>query len=90
MTPEFTSSNERNYFFNLPNAIYNQALTLENDEGFVMFALMFGYFKASNQFFELVQCNDEDIKYITEKYGLSTVNRHNISPSPRTLQRYKH
>ena len=22
MAPEFTSSNERNYFFNLPNAIY--------------------------------------------------------------------
>ncbi len=89
MAPEFTSSNERNYFFNLPNAIYTQALTLENDEVFVTFALMFGYFKASNQFFESIHFHDEDIKYLEEKYGLSSINLEKNSQSPRTLQRYK-
>ncbi len=89
MAPEFTSSNERNYFFNLPNAIYTQAILLESDEAFVTFALMFGYFKANNQFFELAQFNDEDIRYISDKYQLSTINAQNILSSPRTLQRYK-
>jgi len=89
MTPEFTSSNERNYFFNLPNVIYSQAILLESDEAFTTFALMFGYFKASNQFFELAQFNDEDIKYIRDKYQLSLIDAQNISSSPRTLQRYK-
>ncbi len=84
--PQFISSNERNYFFNLPNAIYKQALLLGNDEGFVTFALMFGYFKATNKFFEVSQFNSEDIKYINDKYQLSVIN---LSPNSRTLQRYK-
>lgn len=37
-------------FFNLPNAIYKQALLLGKDEAFATFALMFGYFKATNKF----------------------------------------
>ena len=70
MAPEFTSSNERNYFFNLPNAIYKQALLLGNDEAFATFALMFGYFKATNKFFEVVAFDSEDLKYIIDKYQL--------------------
>jgi hypothetical protein len=45
MTPEFTSSNERNYFFNLPNVIYSQAILLKSDEAIA---------EASNRFSKAV------------------------------------
>ena len=89
MAPEFTSSNERNYFFNLPNAIYKQALLLGNDEAFATFALMFGYFKATNKFFEVVAFDSEDLKYIIDKYQLSMIDVTQLLENQRTLQRYK-
>src|SRR5574344_714619 len=89
MTPEFTSSNERNYFFNLPNAIYKQALLLGNDEAFATFALMFGYFKATNKFFKVVAFDSEDLKYIIDKYQLSMIDVTQLLENQRTLQRYK-
>lgn len=87
MAPQFISSNERNYFFNLPNIIYKQALLLESDEAFATFTLMFGYFKATNKFFEVVAFNSEDLKHIIDKYQLSVTT--NLSANTRTLQRYK-
>lgn len=89
IVPVFISNNERNYFFDLPSAIYKQALNLNDDKAFVTFALMFGYFKASNQFFELAQFNNEDIKYIIDKYQLTITDADTIFKATRTIQRYK-
>jgi len=86
--PEFKSSFERNYFFNLPKNICDQALTLGSDELFSVFTLMFGYFKVSNKFYDLSDINTDDIKHISQKYQLNITG--NIkSPSSRTIQRYK-
>ena len=51
--PEFENNIERNYYFTLPSSIHKQALTFGNDQSFIFFTLIFGYFKATNMFFEL-------------------------------------
>ena len=86
--PVFSSSSERNYFFSLPNQIYKQANNLENDSAFVVFALMFGYFKATNKFFEPTQFHQEDIIFIATQYQLEFLNIKDIGQKSRTLQRY--
>ncbi len=50
--PEFENDVERNYYFTLPSSIHKQALTFGNDQLFIFFTLIFGYFKATNMFFE--------------------------------------
>jgi TnpA family transposase len=86
--PEFKNSFERNYFFNLPKSICDQALTLGSDELFCIFTLMFGYFKVSNRFYDLTAINIDDIKHISQKYQLN-ISDNIKSPSSRTIQRYK-
>jgi hypothetical protein len=86
--PEFKNSFERDYFFKLPKKIYDQALTLGNDELFCIFTLMYGYFKVSNKFFDFNGYNEDDIRHICTKYQIEVSNSM-VQPSIRTIQRYK-
>ena len=86
--PEFENNIERNYYFTLPSSIHKQALTFGNDQSFIFFTLIFGYFKATNMFFELNSFSSIDTKFISDKYQLSTFDPKTIFAS-RTVQRYK-
>lgn len=86
--PEFENNIERNYYFTLPSSIHKQALTFGNDQSFIFFTLIFGYFKATNMFFELNSFSSIDTKFISDKYQLSTFDSKTIFAS-RTAQRYK-
>lgn len=86
--PEFKNNFERDYFFKLPKKIYDQALTLGNDELFCIFTLMYGYFKVSNKFFDFNGYNEDDIRHICTKYQIEVSNSM-VQPSIRTIQRYK-
>jgi TnpA family transposase len=89
MVPAFINDIERNYYLTLPNGIYQQALTLGDDRSFVIFTLLFGYFKATHTFFEPSQFYQEDVMFIVEKYQLSSVELDDTVQHSRTLQRYK-
>ena len=86
--PEFENNIERNYYFTLPSSIHKQALTFGNDQSFIFFTLIFGYFKATNMFFELNSFSSIDTKFISDKYQLCTFDSKTIFAS-RTAQRYK-
>ena len=70
--PEFENNIERNYYFTLPSSIHKQALTFGNDQSFIFFTLIFGYFKATNMFFELNSFSsiDTNLLVINTNYPL--------------------
>lgn len=86
--PEFENDVERNYYFTLPNLIYKQTLNFGEDKLITIFTLMYGYFKATNMFFELDSFSLIDTKFIKDKYQLSYSDS-DLTCNPRTIQRYK-
>jgi hypothetical protein len=76
----------KNHFFKMTDALNNITMEMRSDSNKILFILMYGYFKATNKFFE-IQKDDENYLYITtrnnfENFDFSTV-------TPRTIQRYK-
>lgn len=74
---------EQEYYFNIPKSL---VLTIEHSNK-VLFYLMYGYFKASNNFY-LDFKNDKNISYLTDKLEVS-INTVNLSISKSTFYRYK-
>lgn len=79
--PKFTFA-QKEYYFKLPNELSN---TIDDVSNKMFLTLMYGYFKATNKFFE-VNLDDENLLYLsTEKF--KTAIPTNIARS--TLYRYK-
>jgi hypothetical protein len=80
LPPSFDSF-AKNHFFKLTSGISEIILEMKNDSNKILFILMFGYFKATNRFFE-IQNDDENFLYIATRNNFNEV-------TPRTIQRYK-
>jgi len=59
---------------------------MKNDSNKILFILMFGYFKATNRFFE-IQNDDENFTYIATRNNFNSFNYNEVTL--RTIQRYK-
>jgi hypothetical protein len=85
LPPKFDSISQ-NHFFKVPTRIDEIISEMKSDSNKILFILMYGYFKATNKFFE-IQKDDENYLYIA--------NRNNFDPfdfrvvTSRTIQRYK-
>ena len=88
--PEFKNSFERDYFFKLHKKIYDQALTLGNDELFCIFTLMYGYFKVSNKFFDFNGYNEDDIVhfFLGPKLSFYYINLHGYNEVTAKTNKY--
>ena len=85
LPPSFDSF-AKNHFFKLTSGISEIILEMKNDSNKILFILMFGYFKATNRFFE-IQNDDENFLYIATRNNFNNFNNNEVTP--RTIQRYK-
>lgn len=80
-SPKFTFA-QKEYYFKLPNDLLH---TIDDASNKILFTLMYGYFKATNKFFE-VNLNDENLLYLARgKFKTSMP----INIARSTLYRYK-
>ena len=85
LPPSFDSF-AKNHFFKLTSGINEIILEMKSDSNKILFILMFGYFKATNRFFE-IQNDDENFLYIATRNNFNSFNYNEVTP--RTIQRYK-
>ncbi len=78
---------EKVHFFQIPTILLEKVLSFELDDGKVVFLLMYGYFKAFHQFYDVSEYNQSDLDYICEKYELPII--HQIDITKRRYQQYK-
>ena len=78
---------EKVYFFQIPTILLEKVLSFELEDGKVAFLLMYGYFKAFHQFYDVSEYNQSDLDYICEKYELPII--HKIDITKRRYQQYK-
>ena len=79
--PKFTFA-QKEYYFKLPNELSN---TIDDVSNKMFLTLMYGYFKATNKFFE-VNLDDENLLYLsTEKFRAAV----SVNIAERTFYRYK-
>ncbi len=56
----------KNHFFKMTDALNHMTMEMKNDSNKILFILMYGYFKATNKFFD-IQRDDENYLYIATK-----------------------
>ena len=78
---------ERGYAFYLPTKLYDTALSFQNDNSFLKFTLLFGYFKVTHKFYDETLFSENDIKFVIEKYSLKCTEQNILSS--KTIYRYK-
>jgi len=69
---------EKVYFIQIPSVLLEKVLSFELEDGKVAFILMYGYFKAFHQFYDISEYTQSDLDYVCAKYELSTVNESGI------------
>ena len=78
---------EKVHTFTLPKNLYDTALSFQNDSYFLIFTLLFGYFKIANEFYDDIFYCESDIEFVINKYNLQNINHMKL---PRkTIYRYK-
>ena len=75
--------NQQEYYFSIPKSL---VLTIEHANK-ILFYLMYGYFKASNKFYNNFE-NDRNVQYLANRFQIS-VNSVNLKISKSTFYRYK-
>lgn len=78
---------EKEYTFTLPSNLYKTAKSFQNSSYFLIFTLLFGYFKITNKFYADLFYHENDIKFIIEKYQLKDINL--VELHRKTTYRYK-
>lgn len=76
----------KSHFFEFSSKLNDTIIEMKSDSNKILFILMFGYFKATNKFFE-IQKNDESLSYISTRNNFDSFNLSVVTP--RTIQRYK-
>jgi TnpA family transposase len=76
----------KNHFFKITEKLENMIIEMKSDSNKILFILMFGYFKATNKFFE-IQKNDDNFSYIGTRNNFDSFDLTILNP--RTTQRYK-
>ena len=79
--PKFTFT-QKEYYYKLPNSLLH---TIDGTSNKIFFTLMYGYFKATNKFFE-VNLDDENLLYLSNEKFRTTVS---VNIAERTFYRYK-
>jgi len=64
---------ERTYIFSLPKILQDTALSFQNDSYFIIFTLLFGYFKITNKFYDDVLYCENDIEFIAQKHNIQNI-----------------
>lgn len=85
--PQQLSFKEKEYLFQIPANILEKVNSFELNEGKLAFILMYGYFKAFHQFYNISEYSESDMKYVSTKYELPVVNE--IIITQRRFQQYK-
>ena len=80
-SPKFTFA-QKEYYFKLPNEL---SRTIDDASNKIFLTLMYGYFKATNKFFE-INLNDENLLYLSTEKFRTTIS---VNISERTFYRYK-
>jgi TnpA family transposase len=80
-TPKFTFV-QKEYYFKLPSAFLH---TIDGTSNKIFFTLMYGYFKATNKFFE-VNLDDENLLYLLKEEFKTNIS---VNIAERTFYRYK-
>lgn len=83
--PKFDAPSQ-NHFFKLTSGVSEIISEMRSDSNKILFILMFGYFKATNRFFEIGE-DDENLLFIANRNNLNLFDFNAVTP--RTLQRYK-
>ena len=76
----------KNHFFKMTDVLNDITIELKSDSNKILFILMYGYFKATNKFFE-IQKDDENYLYIANRNNFEIFDFSAVTP--RTIQRYK-
>ena len=85
--PQQLSFKEKEYLLQIPANILEKVNSFELNEGKLAFILMYGYFKAFHQFYNISEYSESDMKYVSTKYELPVVNE--IIITQRRFQQYK-
>jgi len=78
---------EKAFFIQIPSTLLEKVLSFELENGKVAFLLMYGYFKAFHQFYDISEYNQSDFDYVCAKYELPII--HKIVITKRRFQQYK-
>ncbi len=78
---------EKVHFFQIPTILLEKVLSFELEDGKVAFLLMYGYFKAFHQFYDISEYNQSDLDYVSAKYKLPAINK--IDLTRRRFYQYK-
>jgi len=78
---------EQRYIFDLPTKLYDTVLSLQDDNSFLKFTLLFGYFKVTHKFYDETLFSGNDLKFVIEKYNLKCTEQNILSS--KTIYRYK-
>lgn len=85
LPPKFDSISQ-NHFFKVPTRIDEIISEMKNDSNKILFILMYGYFKATNKFFE-IQKDDQNYLHIANRNNFDQFDFRVVTS--RTIQRYK-
>lgn len=85
LPPKFDPLSQ-NHFFKVTSVVSGIIAEIKSDSNKILFILMYGYFKATNKFFE-IQKDDENYLYIANRNNFDSFDFNTITP--RTAQRYK-
>lgn len=69
-SPPTISDEARSELFTLPRSMELQLAAMDKDINKVHFIMMYGYFKLSRTFFDVLSFSKSDIDYITKRYNL--------------------
>ena len=78
---------EKTHIFSLPKILNDATQSFQNDSYFLIFTLLFGYFKITNKFYDDTFYYESDIEFVTDKYNLQNINH--IKLPRKTIYRYK-
>jgi len=80
-SPQYLRHQEKVYYFSLPKELEIKMQLFATIEGKITFILLYGYFKAFNQFFDTNLFLNEDIDFIINKYNFLPTNQISVEKS---------
>jgi len=87
--PSIDTNQEKDYYFNIPQILKQQILNFKNDTNIIVFILLYGYFKATNKFFDNNLFKKDDIEFVEHKHNYKYNKTDNTNIKIHTIKRYK-
>jgi len=86
LVPKFTFE-QRKFFFTITDNLLDKIYTFENDDNRIIFILLYGTFRATNRFFDIVKYGNNNVEYIQNQYNLWKTDFSSITS--RRVQQYQ-